>query len=127
MEPRIDKVRQLRLSTLPNVELVKGDVTNRESVTALLAGCTACLALFGATRRFKFSDLFRDATEEPTHAKQINFEGVRNIILAAKASGTCQRVVRVTGKGETPWSIFSILINGLGSMAKAWNGESGKR
>jgi len=29
----------------------------------------------------------------------------------------------VTGKGEDPWSIFSILINGLGSLAKAWNYE----
>merc|ERR1712007_23865 len=28
-----------------------------------------------------------------------------------------------TGKGESPWSIFSIMINGLGSMAKAWNYE----
>lgn len=27
------------------------------------------------------------------------------------------------GKGEDPWSVFSILINGLGSMAKAWNYE----
>ena len=31
--------------------------------------------------------------------------------------------MRVTGKGETPWSFFSILINLLGSHAKAWNYE----
>ena len=41
---------------------------------------------------------------------------------AARTTG-CKRIVRLTGKGETPWSIFSILINGLGSMAKAWNYE----
>jgi hypothetical protein len=29
----------------------------------------------------------------------------------------------LAGKGEDPWSVFSILINGLGSMAKAWNYE----
>ena len=37
-------------------------------------------------------------------------------------SGT-RRIVRITGRGEAPWSIFSILINGLGSMAKMWNYE----
>ena len=32
-------------------------------------------------------------------------------------------LVRAQGKGETPWSAPSILINGLGSMAKAYNYE----
>jgi len=45
------------------------------------------------------------------------------IIESARASGTCKRIVRITGKGETPWELPSILINGLGSMAKAWNYE----
>jgi len=30
--------------------------------------------------------------------------------------------VRITGS-EKPWNIFSIIINGLGGMAKAWNYE----
>lgn len=50
-----------------------------------------------------------------------------NLIDAAKASGTCKRIVRITGKGETPWSAPSILINGLGSMAKAYNYEGENR
>ena len=33
------------------------------------------------------------------------------------------RFLATSGKGEDPWSIFSILINGLGSLAKAWNYE----
>ena len=49
------------------------------------------------------------AEADPTHSKLINYEGVRTIIQAAQASGTCGRVVRITGKGETPWFIFSIL------------------
>ncbi|CAE8631867.1 unnamed protein product [Polarella glacialis] len=113
------------LTTLPGVELVEGDVTDRQCVMELLRGCSACLALHGARRTTKLSDLLPwvDATREPAHAKQVNYEGVRHVIEAARASGTCKRIVRVTGKGETPWSIFSILINGLGSMAKAWNYE----
>ena len=49
------------------------------------------------------------AEADPTHSKSINYEGVRTIIQAAQASGTCGRVVRITGKGETPWSVLSIL------------------
>ena len=40
------------------------------------------------------------------------------------ATGHCVCiVVRITGLGETPWSFFSVLINGLGRMAKGWNYE----
>lgn len=69
------------------------------------------------------SSIHRVLQEDADHAKQVNYGGVANLIKAARASGTCKRIVRLTGKGEDPWSIFSILINGLGSMAKAWNYE----
>jgi len=105
------------------VEKVQGDVTQRESLDTLLCGCTAVLALHGARRTSKLSDLWRNPTRDPKHSKNVNYEGVRNLIAAARASESCKRIVRLTGKGETPWSIFSILINGLGSMAKAWNYE----
>ena len=111
------------LASMPGVELVKGDVTDRASLDALLTGCTACLALHGARRTRKLSDLWRDPSAEPTHSKQVNYAGVANLIDAAKASGTCKRIVRITGKGESPWSVPSILINAVGSMAKAWNYE----
>lgn len=104
--------------------MIRGDVTDAASVRNWLKGCTACLALHGARRTRKLSDLlpWADPTSDPTHSKNVNYEGVRNILEAAKACGT-SRVVRITGKGEDPWSIFSILINSLGSLAKAWNYE----
>ena len=112
------------LASMPGVELVRGDVTDPASCAELLKGCSACLALHGARRTRKLSDLWSDPTDtDPTHSKQVNYVGVANLIEAAKLSGTCQRIVRITGKGETPWSVPSILINGLGSMAKAWNYE----
>lgn len=111
------------LTALPGVEAVAGDVTSLASCDALLEGCSAVLALHGARRTRKLSDLWSNPEDEPGHSKQVNYAGVANLIRAARASGTCTRIVRLTGKGETPWSIFSILINGLGSMAKAWNYE----
>eukprot|EP00320_Phaeocystis_rex_P000529 CAMPEP_0119087440 /NCGR_PEP_ID=MMETSP1178-20130426/141694_1 /TAXON_ID=33656 /ORGANISM="unid sp, Strain CCMP2000" /LENGTH=305 /DNA_ID=CAMNT_0007070649 /DNA_START=85 /DNA_END=1002 /DNA_ORIENTATION=- len=111
------------LTAMPGVEAVQGDVNDAASVRLLLQSCSACLAVHGAGRRRQLRDLWSDAEADPTHSRNINYEGVRTIIEAAQASGTCGRVVRITGKGEAPWSIFSILINGLGSMAKAWNYE----
>ena len=112
-------------STLKGVHIVEGDVTDMDSLHALLDGCTACLALFGATRRSRLSDMWNPSIcdTDPTHAKAVNYQGVANLIKAAKASKTCKRIVRITGKGETPTSFFSVLINLLGSMAKAWNYE----
>ena len=111
------------LASLPGVETISGDVTDPKSCEALVSGCSAVLALHGARRTRQLSDLWRNPEEDAGHAKQINYQGVANLIEAARASRTCKRIVRLTGKGETPWSIFSILINGLGSMAKAWNYE----
>ena len=111
------------LASQPGVEVLKGDVTDRADVDKLLSGSSACLALHGARRMRRIQDLWRDPSNEPTHSKAINRDGVGNLIDAAKASGSCKRIVRITGKGETPWSIPSILINALGSMAKAYNYE----
>lgn len=106
----------------PNVQEVPGDVTDVASLEALMTGCCACLAVHGARRSSKLADLWTDAEQDKTHSRWVNLEGVRNIIAAGKATN-CTRIVRVTGKGESPWSVFSILINGLGSFAKAYNYE----
>eukprot|EP00586_Coscinodiscus_wailesii_P018027 CAMPEP_0172519954 /NCGR_PEP_ID=MMETSP1066-20121228/291720_1 /TAXON_ID=671091 /ORGANISM="Coscinodiscus wailesii, Strain CCMP2513" /LENGTH=311 /DNA_ID=CAMNT_0013302629 /DNA_START=111 /DNA_END=1046 /DNA_ORIENTATION=- len=111
------------LSALEGVEMVRGDVTDASSIENLLEGCTAVLSLQGPQRRSQLMDLFRDASSQPNHAKQINYVGVENIINAVKKSSTCDRIVRLTGKGEDPWRIVAILINLLGGMAKAWNYE----
>ena len=50
----------------------------------------------------RLSDLWNDPTNEPTHSKAINCDGVSNLIDAAKASGTCKRIVRITVRGDEP-------------------------
>lgn len=93
----------------------------------LLKDTTAVLAVYGASRKSKLTDAlpWSKCEDEPSHSKQVNYEGVRNILTACQAPEcTCKRIVRITGKGENPWNPFSILINLLGSMAKAWNNEA---
>ena len=109
------------LASLPGVELVPGDVTDADSLRALLEGCSACLACHGARRTRKVSDLWQDATLDPAHSKNVNYLGVSNLIAAARGSSSCTHLIRVTGKGETPWALPSVLINGLGSMAKGFS------
>jgi len=112
------------LSSLDGVSAVQGDVGNVEALKELLKDCNACLALYGSTRRSKLSDIWDKTIEDdPTHAKQINYQGVANLLAAAESSDACEHIVRITGKGEQPNSFFSVFINLLGSMAKAWNYE----
>jgi len=114
------------LSTLDGVELIQGDVTNRDNIVKLLQDCSACIAVYGSRRSSKISDILPFTNPEDvdsTHPKQVNYEGVRNIIYAMDKTPCCNRLVRITGKGESPFNKFSILINLFGSMAKAWNYE----
>ena len=134
------------LAKMPGVTMVKGDINDPASLNTLLQGAGACIAVHGARRMTRITDLLpwtHPERDDPTHSRRINYVGMMNLVAAAKASGSVRRIVRITGKGEDPWSIFSILINGLsrdirreiraematvrvaglGSMAKAWNYE----
>ena len=113
------------LNTLPGVEMVQGDVLDVDSLRNLVQGCDACVSLHGATAPKPFVKalipmLYPETT--PTHPKQINYQGIKNLITVLE--GTKIPLVRITGKGESPWSFFSILINTLGGIAKGWNYEA---
>mmetsp|Transcript_14490 Transcript_14490/g.33727 ORF Transcript_14490/g.33727 Transcript_14490/m.33727 type:complete len:362 (-) Transcript_14490:35-1120(-) len=95
-----------------------------------IEGCHGVVSCYGATRRTKVSDIFRNPEDtDPTHAKQINYRSMIALVAACSAvnneDGTSmiKHIVRITGKGEDPKNFFAILINGLGSFAKAWNYE----
>lgn len=105
-------------------ELMDGVGKPSAAVVQLLTGCTHCLALYGSTRRTKFTDFFDGSVEDsdPTHAKQINYQSMKALLEACKET-KCSQILRITGKGEDPTSFFSVLINGLGSFAKGWNYE----
>ena len=116
-----DSAADQLLARSQGVEAI-GDINDEASLTELLTGCSAVLAVHGARRTRKLSDLWSDPTLDPAHAKNVNYEGLKKLISAARKTN-CKRIVRITGKGEDPWSVFSILINLLGGMAKAWNNE----
>jgi hypothetical protein len=118
------------LSSSAGIEVVRGSMVGnndetRQALTRLVDGCTHCLALYGATRRSKISDILNSKVEDTdlTHAKQINYESIKCLVEVCEESSTCKDIIRITGKGENPTSFFSVLINMLGSMAKGWNYE----
>lgn len=117
------------LKSLPSVELVKGDVTNEESIETLMKDCTSVLSLHGPVQGSPWKSLLPPLLggtreDDPTHSRMINYVGLQYMIQAAQQQNSkCSRIVRITGKGEDPYGIFSILINMLGTMAKAWNYE----
>lgn len=111
------------LANLPQVTMVEGDATDAESCKKLVKGCDAILALHGPVRPPPLQSLFCLLPESDSkHSRSVNYLAVRNLIDAAKECD-CKRIVRVTGKGEEPTQFFTVLINMLGHMAKAWNYE----
>jgi nucleoside-diphosphate-sugar epimerase len=104
--------------------MIEGDATDAPSCKKLVKGCDAVLALHGPVKPPPLQSLFRLLPEnDPKHSRSVNYVAVQNLIDAAKESSTCKRIVRVTGKGEDPFGIFSVLINMLGNLAKGWNYE----
>jgi nucleoside-diphosphate-sugar epimerase len=111
------------LSNLPHVTMVRGDATDPASCMELVRGCDAVLALHGPVRPPPLQSLFRLLPEsDPRHSRSVNYLAVRNLIDACEECG-CRRIIRVTGKGEEPTQVFTVLINMLGNMAKGWNYE----
>lgn len=112
------------IANLPHVTMVMGDATDLTSCKELVNGCDVILSLHGPVRPPPLQSLFCLLPEsDPMHSRSVNYLAVQNLIHAAKESGCCKRIVRVTGKGEEPTSFFTVLINMLGNMAKAWNYE----
>jgi len=112
------------IANLPLVTMVEGDATDANSCKELVKGCDVVLALHGPVRPPPIQSLFCLLPEsDPKHSRSVNYLAVQNLIDAAKESGSIKRIVRVTGKGEEPTQFFTVLINMLGNMAKAWNYE----
>jgi len=83
--PRAEKVRCLLLSgldtiylkTLPNVEIVEGDVTQKGTLAGITNGCDVVIHCAGIIHPKRVGDFYH-----------INTEGTRNILTEAIASGT---------------------------------------
>ena len=104
--------------------MIEGDATDLNSCKKLVKGCDAILALHGPVRPNPLQSLFCLLPEsDPKHSKSVNYVAIQNLIDAAKGEEKCKRIVRITGKGEQPTQFFTVLINMLGNMAKAWNYE----
>ena len=104
--------------------MIEGDATDLNSCKKLVKGCDAILALHGPVRPPPIQSLFCLLPEsDPKHSRSVNYVAIQNLIDAAQGEEKCKRIVRITGKGESPTQFFTVLINMLGNMAKAWNYE----
>ena len=113
------------LASLSNVEMVKGDVTDLSSIQELVEGCDVIFAVQGPPRPNPILSIFSFLSDQNAnyHPYMTNYIGVQNIIEAAKSTPSVKRIVRLTAKGEEPFSLISILINMFGYLAKGWNYE----
>ena len=122
------------LAMLPGVDVVQGDILDKESLTAAVAGCSAVISVSGASRKSSLDDfigipppiLRTDMQFEGSHPQQVNYLGVVNTIEAMQAAGV-SKIVRLTGLScsFSAFNPFVLLIGcGLLSMSTAWHARS---
>lgn len=123
-----------RLAAMPGVDVVQGDLLDREALTSAVAGCSSVISVSGASRRSSFEDLLgippailrTDMQFDSAHPQQVNYLGVKNTIDAMQAGGV-SKIVRLTGLScsFSAFNPFVLLIGcGLLSMSTAWHARS---
>lgn len=128
------------LAALPaGTDIVAGDLADVPSLRAAMDGVSACIAVSGVSRFTRAADLLTGRLfapdpappSESTHPYVANERGMSNLVEAAKASGSCGKIVRVTGLsvGRPAWSPVALLFNCLLSVSGRHhaNGENALR
>jgi uncharacterized protein YbjT (DUF2867 family) len=96
----------------PNVEIVEGDLYDWAAARQAVDGRTAIVICSGTTSRFDPLDPFK-----------VDFQGVENIVAAAKQSGTVKKIVLVSSIGVDdplfPLNIFGgvLVMKKLGELS----------
>ncbi|CBJ27926.1 conserved unknown protein [Ectocarpus siliculosus] len=104
------------------IEVVLGDVLDKASLEAHMAGCSSCIACHGASRASALSDWWtRLKNAEKGHPYNVNYIGTMNMLDAAQRAGV-KRFVRLTGLsvGLSAFNPFTYLLNLMISMSIKW-------
>ncbi|HEU4994298.1 MAG TPA: SDR family oxidoreductase [Gemmatimonadaceae bacterium] len=99
-----------RESLGPRVDIVSGDVTKRETLAPAIRGVSHIIDTAGVTRR--------PAPERDIIA--VEYEGVRNVLAAAKDAGFGGRFLYMTAIGVTRTSIEGIAMNLIKGRTFVW-------
>jgi uncharacterized protein YbjT (DUF2867 family) len=94
----------------PRVEIVQGDVTRRETLGPAIRGTSHIVHTAGVTKR--------PASEKEIIA--VEYEGVLNVLAAAKEQGFDGRFLYMTAIGVTRKSIGGIALNLIKGRTLAW-------
>ena len=84
------------LSSLPNVQMIPGDLQDVNSLTNLFQDCDAVLSLQGPSRPNPIQSLlpFLVSQKNPNHGYMVNYIGTKNVIDAVKRTNSVKRIVR---------------------------------
>ena len=122
-----DIVKAKTFEELTGAELVVGDVGDMESLVSATAGCATILDVHGVRplRFAKITDLFTHPREIPGHPYQVNYLGVKRILVAMEIN-KCQKIIRITGGivGVSAFNPFRVLFNSLLSFSSKWHEAS---
>ena len=107
-----------------NVELVSGDILNKEYLIHMMTGCSMSVNLHGTTR--KSTPFFNwETNRDYTHPFYVNYQGMENILDSCEYNNI-SKVIRITGLATEFSNLnpISVFFNYLYSNNIYWHKQS---
>jgi nucleoside-diphosphate-sugar epimerase len=122
-----DLVKAKDVEELVGAELVLGDVCNMESLVSATVECNTVIDVHGMKpiRLAKITDLFTHPKNIPYHPYNINYLGVKRILVAMEINKV-KKIVRITGAfiDTSAFIPLRALFNLLLSFTSKWHEAS---
>lgn len=107
-----------------NVELVSGDILNKEYLIHMMTGCSMSVNLHGTLR--KSTPFYNwDTNRDYTHPYYVNYQGMENILDSCDYNNI-SKVIRITGLATEFSNLnpISIIFNSIYSNNIYWHKQS---
>jgi hypothetical protein len=107
------------------IRLLQGDLTDSNFLKVAVQGIDYVFVCSGSSHLFKFGELMGWSAPSPkTHPRFVDFEGIRNLCVAAKEDGCIKHVVLVSSSHVMrPFRPIAMFTNMIACSTLAWKLE----
>eukprot|EP00475_Leptophrys_vorax_P034647 TRINITY_DN5620_c0_g1_i2.p2 TRINITY_DN5620_c0_g1~~TRINITY_DN5620_c0_g1_i2.p2 ORF type:complete len:313 (+),score=77.77 TRINITY_DN5620_c0_g1_i2:46-939(+) len=107
------------------IRLLQGDLTDSNFMKQAVQGIDYVFVCSGSSHLFKFGELMGWQDPSPrTHPKFVDFEGIRNLCVAAKEDGCVKHIVMVSASHVTrPFRPIAMFTNVIACNTLPWKLE----
>jgi len=121
---RDKKLAEEIFENIKGIELVSGDILNKELLFDTMKGCDSSINLHGTRRK---TNLFKNELDDLSHPFYVNYIGTNNIIESCQKNDIKQ-LIRLTGLATSfsSYQFWPLLLDTLYSKIVSWHKESEK-